>query len=62
MKKIVFISIVIIGLTSCKKDRVCTCTNADGSLSSQATYTKVTKKEARTYCTSSAQGVTCTVK
>lgn len=62
MKKIAFISTVIIGLTSCRKDRVCTCTNQDGSLFSQGTYTNVTKKEARTYCTSSAQGVSCTVK
>ena len=62
MKKIAFISIIIIGLTSCRKDRVCTCTNQDGSLSSQATYSNMTKKEARTYCTSSAQGVSCTVK
>lgn len=62
MKKLTFISIIIIGLTSCKKDRVCTCNNQDGSIYSQGTYTHVTKKEARTYCTSSSQGVTCTVK
>jgi hypothetical protein len=62
MKKIAFLTIVIIGLTSCKKDRVCTCTNQDGSISSQATYTHVTKKQASTYCTSSAPGVSCTVK
>ena len=61
MKKIAFISIVILVLTSCRKDRVCTCTNQDGSMVSQSTYTNMTKKEARTYCTSAAQGVSCTV-
>jgi len=53
---------IFIGLTSCKKDRVCTCTNQDGSIAAQATYINVTKKEAKTYCVSSGQGVTCTVK
>jgi len=62
MKKLILISMIFIGLTSCKKDRVCTCTNQDGSIAAQATYINVTKKEAKTYCVSSGQGVTCTVK
>jgi hypothetical protein len=62
MKKLAFISIVLIGLTSCKKDRVCTCTDQGGNTISQSTYTHVTRKEAKTYCSSSAsQGLTCNV-
>lgn len=62
MKKLILITIVVSGLTSCKKDRVCTCNYSDGTLVSQSTFTNVTKKEARSLCTSNTQGVTCTVK
>ena len=62
MKNLTLITILFICLTSCKKDRVCTCTNQDGSINSQATFTNVTKKEAKTYCTSVSQSVSCTIK
>jgi hypothetical protein len=62
MKKIIFLSIVMVGLASCKKDRVCTCTYQDGTTYSEATYAHITKKEAKTLCTSSKQDITCTVK
>ncbi len=62
MKKIIAISFIIIGVTSCKKDRVCTCTYADGTTQSQSTFTNVTKKEARNLCNTNASGVTCSVK
>lgn len=62
MKKIIFLSAVIIGLASCKKDRVCTCTYQDGTTATEATFTHVTKKEAKNLCTSSTQGISCSVK
>ncbi len=62
MKKLVIFSFVVIGLSSCKKDRVCTCNYADGSLASQSNYTHITKKDAKALCTTSAQGITCSVK
>ncbi len=62
MKNLFLISIVTLGLTSCKKDRVCTCNFQDGSFASQQNYTNITKKDAKALCTTTAQGVTCTVK
>lgn len=62
MKQIILIFIVALTFISCKKDRVCTCTYADGSLYSQATFINVTKKEARNICVTTVQGVTCSVK
>lgn len=62
MKKIIFLSSVVIGLAACKKDRVCTCTYQDGTTATETTYTHVTKKEAKTLCTSASQSITCTVR
>ena len=62
MKKIILLVFIASSFASCKKDRVCTCTNQDGSISSQATYINVTKKEARNLCTTTLTGVTCSVK
>ncbi len=61
MKKIILLSITIFSMVSCKKDRVCTCSYQDGTKASETTFTKVTKKEAKSLCTSSSQGITCTV-
>lgn len=62
MKHLFFIFLLAITFTSCKKDRVCTCTNSDGTVVSERTYTHMTKKEARTYCTSTDPTINCTVK
>ena len=57
MKKLSIISFAIIALslTSCKKDRTCTCTTTiDGVTSPEVTvtYKKVTKKSAKAACLS----------
>jgi hypothetical protein len=62
MKNLVIFTFVVIGLSSCKKDRSCTCNYADGSLASQNNYTHISKKDAKALCTTTAQGITCTVK
>jgi hypothetical protein len=62
MKNLVIFSFVVLGLASCKKDRVCTCNYQDGSLYYQTNYTNITKKDAKALCTTTAQGITCTVK
>lgn len=62
MKNLFLISFIVLGLTSCKKDRVCTCNYQDGSLASQSTYINISKKDAKALCTTSVQGITCTVK
>ena len=64
MKKttLIALSISAFFLISCKKDRVCSCTYADGSVATQVTFVHVTKKEAKSSCVSSTSGVTCTVK
>jgi hypothetical protein len=61
MKNFILIIIIAGGLISCKKDRTCTCKYSDGSTASEATYTKVTKKEAKNLCVTTASGITCTV-
>lgn len=62
MKKIIFLSITLVGLTACKKDRICTCTYQDGSTATETTFTQVTKKEAKSLCTSTSPNITCTVR
>jgi hypothetical protein len=61
MKKIIFSVFVLTIVTSCKKDRTCTCSYADGSTASQGTYTNVTRKEAKALCVSALSGVTCSI-
>lgn len=61
MKTLLSLLSLVCILSACRKDRVCTCTDESGNTVSQATYTHVTRKEAKANCVSSA-GVTCTVK
>lgn len=49
-------------MSSCRKNRTCTCTYPDGTIATQATYNNVTKKEAQNNCVSQINSVTCTVK
>lgn len=53
MKKTCFLvsAIVLISLSSCRKDRSCTCTD-NGSTLGTFTYTNVKRSEAKTYCAS----------
>ncbi|MBK8367444.1 MAG: hypothetical protein IPL10_08505 [Bacteroidetes bacterium] len=63
MKKSIFVLVVaIFSLTSCKKDRVCSCSYQDGTVVSENTYKNVTRKEAKTYCVSANQSVSCSIK
>ena len=68
MKKITLLAIafVAISFASCKKDRVCTCTEIDGTVTA-TTYFDARKKDARTLCTAqnnqtkiTASGITVT--
>jgi len=61
MKKLAILSFVVLGLLSCKKNRVCTCNYQDGTLYNQTNFTHITKKDAKALCTTSVQGITCTV-
>ena len=57
MKKVILVVLLsMLALASCKKDRNCTCTETatgviSGSVMSDTTFTKVSKKEAETKCT-----------
>lgn len=62
MKKTVVLLLTIVILSACKKDRTCSCTYQDGTVASEATYINVTKKEAKTFCTSNIADVSCIVK
>lgn len=61
MKKIILTAIIASTFVSCKKDRVCSCKYQDGTIASESTYTKVTKKEAKNFCVSSSASITCVV-
>ena len=52
MKKITLLAAAFVAITfaSCKKDRVCTCTEKDGTVT-ETTYFESRKKDARLYCT-----------
>ena len=52
MKKITLLAVAFIAISfaSCKKDRVCTCTDVDGGIT-ETTYFDARKKDARLYCT-----------
>ena len=65
MKKVLFIAVVaVVSLTSCKKDRVCTCTvvSTTGTTSTTSTEVttmyKVTKGDARRNCIGSQTATT----
>ena len=62
MKNLFLFSFGIILLSSCKKDRVCTCSYQDGTVVSKTQYTKITKKDANAICVSNAQTVSCNVQ
>jgi hypothetical protein len=62
MKKI-FLSLFFFSfLVSCRKDRVCECTNQSGAIVSQATYVRSTKREVKAVCISNSADIVCTVK
>jgi hypothetical protein len=61
MKKIVVVFLITIGFCACKKDRTCTCSYPDGTIASQGTYINVTKKEAKNFCKTTIQNVSCVV-
>jgi hypothetical protein len=57
MKKVIFIAFVAVAaLTSCKKDRTCTCTTVAGSYTDTqvTTYTAAKKADARAACMSTS--------
>lgn len=63
MKILVIPFLVFLFFISCKKDRSCICTTADGTKVKEATYIHTTKKEARKFCTyNNDPSITCTVK
>ncbi len=51
MKKITLLAAAFVAITfaSCKKDRVCTCTDVDGAIA-ETTYFDARKKDARAEC------------
>lgn len=61
-KVIVILCIATLCFASCKKDRVCSCSYQDGTVVSENTYKNVTRKEAKTYCVSANQNVSCSIK
>lgn len=62
MKKITLLAATLVAITfaSCKKDRVCTCTDVDGD-TVETTYFDSRKKDARALCTAENTEVTTTV-
>jgi hypothetical protein len=67
MKKITLLmiaAIALMGTTSCRKPRTCTCTDAYGGYETSTIVT--TKKKAKEYCdnlqNSYGSGVTCTLE
>ena len=65
MKKLSFLAIVVfaaLSMTSCKKDRTCTCTTTVDGVSTNVettkTYTKIKKGVAKADCISSSQSET----
>lgn len=61
--KNLFLSLFVFSfLVSCRKDRVCECTNKSGAIVSQATYVRSTKREVKAVCISNDPDIICTVK
>ena len=62
MKKITLLAATLVAITfaSCKKDRVCTCTDVDGD-TVETTYFDSRKKDARALCTAKNTEVTVTI-
>lgn len=69
MKKVFLVlAVVLVSLSSCRKDRSCTCTD-NGTNLGTFSYTNVKRSEAKTYCqTSQTQyqttnpGATCSLR
>ena len=62
MKKL-FLSLFFFSfLVSCRKDRVCECTDKSGAIVSQASYTRATKREVKAVCISNNPDIICSVK
>lgn len=70
MKKAFLLSaVVLMALSSCRKDRTCTCTDSNGTTLGTATYINVKKSEAKTFCSANQTqyqatdpGASCTVR
>lgn len=67
MKKLILpIAVLAMTAASCRKDRVCECKSADGTVQATASYTDIKKKEAKTNCNALqakfTDGTTCVVK
>lgn len=48
-KNILVLAIVMVGLSSCRRDRTCTCTDSGTTLGT-FTYTNAKRSEAKAYC------------
>ena len=71
MKKKLFLmmAVILAGLSSCRKDRSCTCTDSNGTTLGTASYINVKKSEAKSFCSASQSqfqtsnpGATCSVR
>lgn len=63
MKKLTLFAVAafaVASMTSCKKDRVCTCTTTGSTTQNITTYTKVKKGDAKKACSSLTATVTST--
>jgi hypothetical protein len=54
MKKILFLSVIIVIFCSCKKDYVCECTITPGNFTGKVTIKGVSKKTAKDICVSTS--------
>jgi hypothetical protein len=70
IRKIFLFSVVLlIGLSSCKKDRACVCTQKDGAEIGTEQYTRISRKDANNLCSarqsqlqSSNPGASCSLR
>lgn len=63
------LTVSLVGLSSCRKDRTCTCTDANGTNLGTATYTNAKRSEVKPLCDAnqsqfqtSNPGATCTLR
>lgn len=67
MKKLLILAVVAVGftMTSCKKEYTCVCTVTGGTTTEVKSGTKLSKKDAETWCeksTNGISGVSCKLK
>ena len=62
MRKLFLLLFFSTFLLSCRKDRVCECTNKSGDIVSQASFIRATKREVKAVCISNSADIVCTVK